>query len=218
MKATAISLLCLLILFVAGNAIYQYGFTPLEAASPPPMTLTYQAHAVGIYVHVFAAAVALLLGPVQFSGRLRQQNRERHRWLGRIYLGVGVLFGGLSGLYMSVFAYGGPVPKLGFACLALAWLYTGLNAYRSIRAGQIEQHRAWMVRNYALTLAAVSLRVYLPLSMVAGMEFTTAYAAIAWLCWIPNLLLAEVLFNRVRKASEASPMPMQSRTRPRETG
>jgi uncharacterized membrane protein len=196
MKTTAKFILYLLILVVAAVAIYSYGFGSLETASPPPMKLTYQAHPVGIYVHVFAAVVALLLGPWQFSARFRQRHRQRHRWLGRIYLGVGVLFGGLGGLYMSVFAFGGPVPKLGFACLALAWLYTGFRAYQAIRRGAIEQHRAFMVRNYSLTLAAVSLRVYLPLSMLAGADFATAYAFIAWLCWIPNLLFAELVFNR----------------------
>ena len=64
-----------------------------------------------------------------------------------------------------------------------------------------------MVRNYALTLAAVSLRVYLPLSMIAGADFGTAYAAIAWLCWIPNLLVAEVLCNRSRRRLDASSAP-----------
>ena len=201
MKKIPAYILYLLILVVAANAIYHYGFTPLASAAPPPMKHVYQANAFGIYLHIFSAVVALLLGPLQFSARLRQRYRQRHRWLGRIYLGVGVLLGGLSGLYMSVFAYGGPVAKLGFASLALAWLYTGFKAYQAIRAGAIEQHRAYMVRNYSLTLAAVSLRVYLPLSMIAGADFGTAYAAIAWLCWIPNLLLAEMFWNRDRNRS-----------------
>ncbi len=116
--------------------------------------------------------------------------------MGRVYLGVGVLVGGLSGLYMAQFAFGGLGVKLGFACLAVASLFTGFKAYQSIRAGAVEQHRAYMMRNYSLILAAVSLRVYLPLSMFAGIDFASAYAVIAWLCWVPNLLLAEWLCNR----------------------
>ena len=50
-------------------------------------------------------------------------------------------------------------------------------------------------RNYALTLAAVTLRIELPLlQMAGGMTFDQAYATIAWMCWIPNLVLAEWLF------------------------
>jgi hypothetical protein len=55
-----------------------------------------------------------------------------------------------------------------------------------------------MIRNFALTFAAVTLRIYLPASMAAGMEFEMAYRAIAWLCWVPNLVIAELLFNKRR--------------------
>lgn len=160
------------------------------------MQLNFQTHALAIYTHIFASVLALLLGPLQFSARLRQRQRQLHRWMGRAYLGIGVLFGGLGGLYMAQFANGGAATKLGFASLALASLYTGFKAYQSIRHGDVEQHRAYMVRNFSLILAAVSLRVYLPLSMMAGVDFSIAYAVIAWMCWVPNLLLAELLVNR----------------------
>jgi hypothetical protein len=47
-----------------------------------------------------------------------------------------------------------------------------------------------------LTLAAVALRIYLPLSVVMGWSFDAAYPAIAWLCWVPNLVLAELYLRR----------------------
>jgi uncharacterized membrane protein len=203
MKKTGQFILYLLILIVAAKAIYYYGFTPLTTAAPPPFVANYQGHKFGLYAHIFAAVLALLLGPLQFWTRLRLQYRQLHRLMGRAYLGLGVLVGGLSGLYMSQFAFGGPAVKFGFAALAVAWLYTGFKAYQSIRAGEIAQHRAWMVRNFSLTLAAVSLRVYLPLSMMAGVQFGTAYAIIAWLCWVPNLLLAELVWNRGRNGQPA---------------
>jgi len=198
MKRFGQAILALFILGVAANAMFHYGFRPLGENLLPEMQRNFQAHAAGIYTHVFAAVFALALGPLQFSQRLRRTLPQLHRWLGRLYLGVGVLVGGLAGLYMAVLAWGGPVAKLGFASLALAWLYTGWRAYRAIRAGRVAQHRAWMVRNFSLTLAAVSLRIYLPLSMVAGIDFGTAYPVIAWMCWIPNLLLAEAVWNRGR--------------------
>ena len=49
------------------------------------------------------------------------------------------------------------------------------------------------MRNFALTFAAVTLRVYLPTSMALGVPFESAYPLIAWLCWVPNLLVAEPL-------------------------
>ena len=96
---------------------------------------------------------------------------------------------------MSQFAFGGPVARLGFASLAVLWLYTGLRAYLAVRGGAIEAHRKWMVRNFSLTFAAVTLRIYLPVSMATGIEFTIAYPVIAWLCWVPNLVFAELRYN-----------------------
>lgn len=126
----------------------------------------FAAHRLGIYSHVFGSVFALALGPVQFSARLRARNVAVHRWLGRLYLGVGVLVGGSAGLFMA------------------------------IRAREVAAHRRWMVRNFALTFAAGTLRIYLPGSMAAGIPFEVAYPAIAWLCWVPNLVAAEVLTVR----------------------
>jgi uncharacterized membrane protein len=181
---------------VALYAAFAYAFLPLGAAVHPDMRENFLAHPAGIYTHAGAAFLALLLGPLQFSTRLRRARPALHRWLGRIYLGVGVLIGGLAGLYMAQFSYGGIVARLGFGALAIAWLFTGLRAFLAIRRGAVAEHRQWMVRNFALSFAAVTLRLYLPLPFATGIPFATAYAAIAWLCWVPNLALAELWFNR----------------------
>ena len=111
---------------------------------------------------------------------------------------IGVALGGAAGLTMAFHAFGGAVSRIGFAGLAVLWLYTGLRAYRAIRAGDVIAHRRWMIRNFSLTFAAVTLRLWLPAAMVAGFAFETAYPAIAWLCWVPNLLVAERFFNRTQ--------------------
>lgn len=187
--------LYLLAFGVAGYAAFAYSVLPLGSLVHPDMKANFLSHSTGIYTHVFASIVALVLGPFQFSANLRQKHTDLHRWLGRTYLAVGVLVGGLSGLYMSQYAFGGPVSRLGFAVLAVLWLYTGLRAYQAVRCGAIAEHRKWMVRNFSLTIAAVTLRLYLPVSMVAGVEFSIAYPIIAWLCWVPNLVFAEWRYN-----------------------
>lgn len=180
---------------VAGYAAFAYGFLPLGSLVHPDMKINFTSHTIGIYTHVFASILALVLGPFQFSTTLRTKHTNLHRWSGRVYLGVGVFAGGLAGLFMSHYAFGGVVAQSGFAALALLWLYTGLRAYTTVRSGAIEEHRKWMVRNFSLTLAAVTLRIYLPASMAAGVEFSSAYAVIAWACWLPNLVFAEWQFN-----------------------
>lgn len=196
MRVTSFIALIVLSLGVAAYAVVVYGVFPLGAMVQPEMRAAFEAHRLGIYLHVFASAVALAFGPLQFSARLRATRPGLHRWTGRLYLGVGVLIGGAAGLFMAFHAYGGPVSRLGFAGLALAWLYTGFRAYQAIRIGDVASHRRWMVRNFALTFAAVTLRLWAPAAFASGIPFELSYPVIAWLCWVPNLLVAERVFNR----------------------
>lgn len=197
MGAGAMAML-LLSLGVAGYALVMYAVVPLGKFLHPDMRAAFEANRVVVYVHVFASSIALLLGPFQFIDGLRARRIDLHRWMGRLYLGVGVLVGGLAGLHMAVYAFGGIVSQLGFGGLALAWLYTGFRAYAAIRAKDVAAHRRWMVRNFALAFGAVTLRLWLPGAVVAGVPFELAYPAIAWLCWVPNLLVAEQLLKGVR--------------------
>lgn len=141
--------------------------------------------------------VALTIGPFLFVNRWRSKWPSVHRWLGRLYL-VGNLVGGLAGLYMATYAYGGPISRSGFALLGLLWLVTGLLAFVRIREGNVVAHRGWMIRNFALCLAAVMLRVQVPL-LSQLLDFAVAYRLIAWTCWVPNLLVAEWLIRRARQ-------------------
>jgi uncharacterized membrane protein len=201
MRMTGYVLLVFLSLGVAVYALVGYSLFPIDAVVDPLLSVTFKAHTAALYSHVFAAAVALSLGAFQFSTRLRTRRIQLHRWMGRIYLGVGVLIGGIAGLIMSTHAFGGPAARLGFGCLAVVWLYTGARAYVAIRAGDTVVHRRWMVRNFSLTFAAVTLRLYLPVSGLAGVPFEVAYPIIAWVAWVPNLIIAEWWFNRPRRSS-----------------
>jgi len=193
--------LAVLSLGVVGYAIAVYVLLPLGAAVHPDMRETFVGHnRLGIYTHIFASSIALALGPFQFIASLRTARPALHRWAGRIYLGIGVLFGGLSGLLVAFNAYGGPIARAGFACLAFAWLYSGLRAYQAIRRRDITSHRRWMIRNFALTFAAVTLRLWLPGMVIAGIPMAIAYTAVAWLCWVPNLVYAEFSNAMIRKA------------------
>jgi len=198
MSAGAMAML-LLSLGVAGYALVIYSLVPLGKFLHPDMRAAFESNRVVVYVHVFASSVALLLGPFQFMDKLRAERLNLHRWMGRLYLGVGVLAGGLAGLHMAFHAYGGIVSQLGFGALALAWLYTGIRAYLAIRAKDVASHRRWMVRNFALAFGAVTLRLWLPGSVAAGIPFELAYPAIAWLCWVPNLVVAERVLKKGAK-------------------
>lgn len=143
-----------------------------------------------ISVHLAGGIVAIVLGAFQLNSRLRKRYLSIHRWAGRAYV-IAVLAGGTAGFALALHSFGGLVTHFGFGLMAISWVATTLIAYRHIRRGDLVAHRAWMLRSYALTLAAVTLRIYIPLSQIAGIEFEAAYQVISWLCWVPNILLVE---------------------------
>ncbi|MGH8185991.1 MAG: DUF2306 domain-containing protein [Steroidobacteraceae bacterium] len=150
-------------------------------------------------VHFAGGAVALAVGAFQLNSRIRARFIAIHRWLGRTYL-LAVAAGGVASLVLAVHSSAAPVARVGFGLLGVFWLVSTFNAYRYIRQGEVGAHRNWMIRSYALTLAAVTLRLYLPLSLIAGVPFTIAYPPIAWVCWVPNLLVAEWLVRSGRSS------------------
>jgi uncharacterized membrane protein len=152
---------------------------------------------VALASHLAGGLTALAVGPWQLNSRLRSNAIGRHRWTGRVYV-LAVLVGGLGGLSLAFHADGGLVTHVGFGLLAVLWLTATLQAYLRIRAGDQVSHREWMIRSFALTLAAVTLRLYLPLSQIARIPFGDAYQAVAWLCWVPNMIVAEWLVLRRR--------------------
>ena len=151
---------------------------------------------VPLRLHIAGGMGALLSGPWQFSEKLRTRALNLHRWLGRFYL-VEVAIGSVAGFAMATVSEEGLPTHLGFGALAVLWFFTGLQAYRMARNGDIQAHRNWMIRNFALSLAAVTLRNYMPLMLFAlHWPFRQTYITVSWLCWVPNLLAAEWLVRR----------------------
>lgn len=168
----------------------------------PPFVATLRATAFAPLVgHLGGGLVALGIGPWQFSARLRARRLALHRWMGRAYV-VAVILGGAGGLVLSRTSQEGIVTHLGFGTLGVLWMFSTLRAYAAIRRGDDVSHRAWMTRSFALTFAAVTLRIILPLELAAGLSFHTAYQIVAWACWIPNLVVAEWL--NARRSSPAT--------------
>jgi uncharacterized membrane protein len=187
--ASVIALYALLLLCVPGSG------PPFVAALRASLPWALAAHLGG-------SAAALALGPWQFSRRLRSRHLALHRWSGRAYVGA-VLIGGTGALFLAPRSQEGPITHVGFGLLGVLWLGSTLAAYAHIRAGRPTAHRDWMTRSFALTLAAVMLRIYLPLGLAYGIPFRPAYQVISWVCWVPNLVVAEWMIRRRPMEPEA---------------
>jgi len=109
-----------------------------------------------VVVHIVAAAVFAILGVFQFSARLRRRRPSWHRRSGRVLVGAGLAVAG-SGLWMTLFYTGAPGGQLLWAVRLLvgsamaAFIVLGFTA---IRRRDLAAHRAWMIRAYAIALAA----------------------------------------------------------------
>lgn len=165
----------------------------------------YIANPIPLLMHIAGSMLATILGPFQFLRKIRTGRYLKiHRWLGRVYV-LGVLFGGVGGAYMGTIAYGGPIARLGLMTIAALWLVSGYMAYTNIRNKKIEQHRKWMVINYAITFAGVTLRLWQIVFGVIGLDFLTGYIIVTWLSWVPNLLVALWINNRNHSVEKTLP-------------
>jgi len=182
-------ILAVLALLVASYAV---AISLVPAMRPPLVRNLFLDWPGATFGHFIGGAIALVTGAFQVNSRLRVRFLAWHRWTGRLYL-LAVAMAGVAGFILALDSFAGPIAQGGFALLALVWLAASARAYVLVRRGDVPGHRKWMIRSYALTLAAVTLRIYLPASQVAGIHFMVAYPAIAWLCWVPNLAVAEWL-------------------------
>lgn len=165
-------------------------------SSKPAIVLNSSLWKVAFFTHIFFGGLSLLTGWSQFSKRIRAKRLKLHRLLGKLYV-VSVLLSSIAGLYIAIFANGGIISQLGFSFLAIAWFYTTLAAFTTIKKRQIQAHRKWMIRSYSLTLAAVTLRLWLPiLPSILGIPFSESYRIISWLCWVPNIIIAEIYIKK----------------------
>lgn len=170
---------------------------------PPDLLASFLARPWGIYPHAFFGSLALLIGPWQFRRNVLAKHRPTHRKLGQVYV-VACLLAGLAGFYMSFYAGAGWIPKAGFACLAVTLIVCTYNAYAKARARRFPEHREWMILSYACILAAVTLRIELPLLIISTGQPDLSYGIVAWACWVPNLAVAKMFLRRSRERSFAA--------------
>lgn len=149
-----------------------------------------------LYTHIVSSSICILLGAFQFSRTLQNGFTNLHRLFGVLYWIAVLCFAAPSALYMAMFANGGFWAKISFTITAILWFVFTLYAIIAIKRNQIVNHQNHMIRSYALTLTAVTLRLLaLVLPFVIHLSAKQSYTLIAWLSWIPNLIIAELIIK-----------------------
>jgi Predicted membrane protein (DUF2306) len=156
---------------------------------------------IAFYIHVFTSILVLLAGFTQFSLWFHKKYKSWHKKLGYLYVINILLVTGPASLLMSFYANGGLSSQVGFVLLAVLWiLFTGIAVYKAIKK-DFTTHRIFMIRSFALTLSAISLRIWkVFFAITTDIPPMDRYRIIAWLGWGLNLLIAEWIIYKYIKS------------------
>jgi hypothetical protein len=140
----------------------------------------------------------LLAGFTQFNSQILAKYPKLHRTLGYLYTGTVLVLAAPSGIFIGWFANGGLTAKISFVLLGLLWFWFTLKSILLIFKRDVKGHQRFMCRSFALATSAITLRLW---KVILVYLFHPApmdvYQIIAWLGWIPNLLIAEwIIKNR----------------------
>jgi hypothetical protein len=148
---------------------------------------------IAFFAHVYTGMFVLCTGILQFSSYVRNAFPVIHRWSGRIYAYTVIIITGPAGLIMGYYGNGGLISRSSFCLLAVLWVLFTYKGIAAAIAGQMVTHRMWMYRSYALTLSALSLRlwkwIFVLLFEPRPMD---VYHIVSWLGWVGNLTVAEL--------------------------
>jgi uncharacterized membrane protein len=160
--------------------------------------------------HALAAACALILGPMQFSDRLRQRYARLHRVVGRIYV-AGVFIAAPLGTYIQYFEERMGAPR-GFSFAAATdaalWMATTGIALMFILKGKVQQHRQWMVRSFAVAIVFLEVRVVLGLTGWESLGESVS-ETVVWACVAFSLLFADIVLQW-QELRRAKPVTVRS--------
>jgi hypothetical protein len=148
------------------------------------------------YIHVISSWFVMLAGIIQFIPYILKNFSVIHRIFGKIYVFLVLFLAAPSGLGLALYANGGLSTKVGFTFQCIVWWFITFIAWQEIRNRNWLLHTQSMIRSYAITLAAMSLRV---LSFVMIYNFGTkpieTYLTVTWLSWVGNLFIAEIFIR-----------------------
>ena len=88
------------------------------------------------------------------------------------------------------------------------WLVALILAVKAIKAKAVADHKAWMIRAYAITMPAATLAiVLLPMVLIMGEEgHEMLFEFVQVLAWPLHLAIAELIIRRSKPAKKQLPV------------
>lgn len=149
---------------------------------------------IAFFTHVYTSIFLVAFGWIQFSSFIRKKYQKLHRNFGKLYILIILLFSGPSGLIMSYYANGGIISQTAFVILSVLWILFTYLSFHYAKKLDFKKHQQFAIRSFALTLSAISLRLFKFIIVFLFQPFPMdTYRIVSWLGWTFNLLLAEIL-------------------------
>ena len=183
-------------LLTIGVGLYSIVFLFSDQIGSPEFHEKIARHPIYWSFHLIGGGISLIICTFLLIDYIRLNRLYLHRLLGRIYV-ITVFLSALSGFRLSFETEAGLPSNLGLATLSICWLIATFNGFRFAVAKQIESHRLWMMRSFALTISAVFFRLDLALmSTFINASFLEIYATVSWHSWVCTLIVVEWFFIR----------------------
>jgi len=162
--------------------------------------IQFKHYQIAFFSHVYTSLFVLILGISQFSETLRKTFPKLHKNLGKLYILLVLFIASPSGLIMALYANGGIVSKISFCIQAVLWFVFTYKAYQYVKKKDWHNHQKFMLRSYALTLSAISLRLFKWMIVSAfALPPMDTYRIVSWLGWVFNIALVELYLVTLKK-------------------
>lgn len=143
------------------------------------------------YIHIFSITLCLLAGLTQFSNRFLIENRQLHKWIGRVYVYNILIINVPACFVLGLFSNGGIIGITGFIIQDVLWAYFTVKAVLFIKRGNIAEHKKYMILSYAVTITAITFRIIKNMFYRENIyDYELFYGLNVWLSMIVNLSIA----------------------------
>lgn len=180
-----------------------------------PVNPRIQAAPIPVVFHILSAVPYCILGAFQFLRSIRRMYPKWHQLAGRLLVGAGII-SALSGLWMThYYSFPDELQGILLYCVRIivgfamtAYILLGLAAVFKQR---FAQHRAWMIRAYALGQGAgTQVLITIPWLLIVGEPSGLTRDILMTLAWVINIIVAERVINHRSKGIDRNSLKSRS--------
>ena len=170
----------------------------------------FAAHPQLTLIHITAGLCFVLLAPLQFIKRIRNNHAKAHRTIGYIVLIAGLIIGITALIMGAIMAIGGITETLAVTTFGILFLFSLLRAYLYILKREFDLHREWMIRVLAIALAVSTTRpimgIFFATSKLTGLTVQQFFGVAFWIAFILHISFAEFWIRKTGKKKRNTEM------------